>query len=140
MPPYTKKCTRIRRVCWSKFGRNPIVSYCVICILDCLSLVPRQGFFLDFACLSIYIFDTSPELFVCLSIYEDAETCPPRDAGFLSPPTTTSLTTGVDAHVAGEKESQSRIETLFIENRNSGKHPPIDMTRLSYCTLLVLRV
>ena len=30
--------------------------------------------FLDFACLSIYIFDTSPELFVCLSIYENAET------------------------------------------------------------------
>ena len=54
-----------------------------------------------------------------------------RDAGFLSPPTTTSLTTGVDTHVAGD-ESRSRIETLFIENRNSSKHPPIDMTRLSY--------
>ena len=55
-----------------------------------------------------------------------------RDAGFLSPPTTTSLTTRVDTHVAGENESRSRIETLFIENRNSSKHPPIDMTRLSY--------
>ena len=55
-----------------------------------------------------------------------------RDAGFLSPPTTTSLTTGVDTHVAGENESRSRIETLFIENCNSSKHPPIDMTRLSY--------
>jgi hypothetical protein len=55
-----------------------------------------------------------------------------RDAGFLSPPTTTSLTTGVDTHVAGENESRSGIETLFIENRNSSKHPPIDMTRLSY--------
>jgi len=55
-----------------------------------------------------------------------------RDAGFLSPPTTTNLTTGVDTHVAGENESRSRIETLFIENRNNSKHPPIDMTRLSY--------
>ena len=55
-----------------------------------------------------------------------------RDAGFLSPPTTTSLTTGVDTHVAGENESRSLIETLFIENRNSSKHPPIDMTGLSY--------
>ena len=55
-----------------------------------------------------------------------------RDASFLSPPTTTSLTTGVDTHVAGENESRSRIETLFIENRNSSKHPPIDITRLSY--------
>ena len=55
-----------------------------------------------------------------------------RDAGFLSPPTTTSLTTEVDTHVAGENESRSGIETLFIENRNSSKHPPIDMTRLSY--------
>jgi len=55
-----------------------------------------------------------------------------RDAGFLSPPTTTSLTTRVDTHVAGEHEARSRIETLFLENRNSSKHPPIDMTRLSY--------
>ena len=55
-----------------------------------------------------------------------------RDAGFLSPPTTTSLTTGVDTHVVGENEFRSLIETLFIENRNSSKHPPIDMTRLSY--------
>jgi len=30
-----------------------------------------------------------------------------RDAGFPSPPTTTSLTTGVDTHVAGENEPQS---------------------------------
>ena len=55
-----------------------------------------------------------------------------RDAGFLSPPTTTSLTTGVDTHVAGENDSRSLIKTLFIENRNSSKHPPIDMTRHSY--------
>ena len=33
---------------------------------------------LNFACLSIYIFDTSPELFVCLSIYENAETLSQR--------------------------------------------------------------
>jgi len=55
-----------------------------------------------------------------------------KDSGFLSPPTTTSLTTGVDTHVPGENETRSRIETLFIENRNSSKHFPIDMTRLSY--------
>jgi len=36
-----------------------------------------------------------------------------RDAGFLSPPTTTSLTTGVDTHVAGENEPRSRIESSF---------------------------
>jgi len=39
-----------------------------------LSLVQRQSFFLDFACLFIYKIDTSPKLFVCLSIYESAET------------------------------------------------------------------
>jgi len=55
-----------------------------------------------------------------------------RDAGFLSPPTTTSLTTRVHTHVAGENEPRSRIETLFIENHNSSKHPPVDMTRLSH--------
>ena len=55
-----------------------------------------------------------------------------RDAGFLSPPTTTSLTTGVDTHVVGENGSRSLIETLFIENHNSSKHPPVDMTRLSH--------
>jgi len=36
-----------------------------------------------------------------------------RDAGFLSSPTTTSLTTGVDTHVAGENEPRSRIESFF---------------------------
>jgi len=36
-----------------------------------------------------------------------------RDAGFLSPPTTTSLTTGVDTHVTGENEPRSRIESSF---------------------------
>ena len=113
---YTKRCTNTRRVCWCKFGRNPTKSFWVICILICLSLVPRQGFFLDFACLSIYIFDTSPELFVCLSIYEDAETCPPRDAGFLSPPTTTSLTTGDDTHVVQENAWRERAS---IKDRNS---------------------
>ena len=55
-----------------------------------------------------------------------------RDAGFLSPLTTTSLTTRVDIHVAGENEPRSRIETVFIENRNSSEHSPIEMTRLSY--------
>ena len=32
---------------------------------------------LDFACLTIYDIATSPELFPCLTIYENAETCPP---------------------------------------------------------------
>ena len=68
----------MRRVCWSKFGRNPIVDFCSIYVTICLSLVPRQSYFLDFACLSRYIFDTSPELFVRLSIYKNAETCPPK--------------------------------------------------------------
>jgi len=33
------------RVCWSKFGRNPIVGFCSIYVTICLSLVPRQSFF-----------------------------------------------------------------------------------------------
>jgi len=36
-----------------------------------------------------------------------------RDAGFLSPPITTRLTTGVDTHVAGENKPRSRIESSF---------------------------
>jgi len=39
-----------------------------------LSLIQRQGLSLDFACLFIYILAISPELFVYLSIYENAET------------------------------------------------------------------
>ena len=74
MTSYTKRCASMWRVCWCKFGRNLTKSFWVICILDILSWIPRQSFILDFACLSIYIFDTSPELFVCLSIYENAET------------------------------------------------------------------
>ena len=50
--------------------------FCAVCILVSLSLVPRQGLSLDFPCLSIYSLAISPELFVCLSIYENAETCP----------------------------------------------------------------
>jgi len=42
MTSYTKRCTSTRRVCWCKFGRNPLKSFWVICILMCLSLVPRQ--------------------------------------------------------------------------------------------------
>ena len=76
MTSYTKRCTKMRRVCWCKFGRNLTKSFCVICILVSLSLVPRQGLSLDFACLSIYSFAKSPELFVCLSIHENAETFP----------------------------------------------------------------
>jgi len=74
MTSYTKRCTKIRRVCWCKFGRNPTKSFCVICILVSMSLFPRQGLSLDFACLPIYSLAISPELFVCLSIYENAET------------------------------------------------------------------
>ena len=84
MTSYTNRCTSTRRICWCKFGRNPTKSFCVICILVILSLVPRQDFSLDFACLSIYIFDTSPELFVCLSIYQNAETLSPgRRLGYV---------------------------------------------------------
>jgi len=77
MTSYTKRCTKTRRVCWCKFGRNPRKSFCVICILVSLPLVPRQGFPFYFACLSIYILAISPELFVFLSIYENAETLSP---------------------------------------------------------------
>ena len=76
MCAYTKTCTWIRRVYWSQFGRNPIVSFCSIYVTVCLSSVPRQSIFLDFACLFIYRIDHSPELFICLSIYKNAETCP----------------------------------------------------------------
>jgi len=78
MTSYTKRCTSTRRVYWCKFGRNPTKSFCVICILVSLSLILRQGLSLDFTCLFIYSLAISPELFVCLSIYENAETCPPR--------------------------------------------------------------
>ena len=74
MTSFTKRCTSMRRVCWCKFGRNPMKSFCLICVLVSLSWIPRQSFFPDFACLSIYTFDTSPDLFVCLSIYENAKT------------------------------------------------------------------
>ena len=74
MTSYTKRCTRTRRVCWCKFGWNPTRSFCVICNLVSLSLIQRQGLSLDFACLSIYSLAIDPELFVCLSIYENAET------------------------------------------------------------------
>ena len=73
---YSKRCTRTRRVCWCKFGWNPTRSFCVICNLVSLSLIQRQGLSLDFACLFIYSLAISPEFFVCLSIYENAETCP----------------------------------------------------------------
>jgi len=39
-----------------------------------VSWVPRQGNIPDFACLTIYYIARSPELFVCLTIYENAET------------------------------------------------------------------
>jgi len=73
MTSYTRRCTRTRRVCWCKFGRNPTRSFCVICNLVSLSLILRQDLSLDFACLFIYSLAISPELFVCLSIYENAE-------------------------------------------------------------------
>ena len=64
MTSYTKRCTSTRRVCWCKFEWNPTRSFCVICILVSLSLVPRQGLSLDFACLFMYSLAISPELFV----------------------------------------------------------------------------
>jgi len=77
MTSYTKRCTRTRRVwrvCWCKFEWNPTRSFRVICNLVSLSLIQRQGLSLDFACLFIYSLAIGPELFVCLSIYENAET------------------------------------------------------------------
>ena len=77
MTSYTKRCTRTRRVCWCKFGWNPTRSFCVICNLVSLSLIQGQGLSLDFACLFIYSLVIGPELFVCLSIYENAEVLSP---------------------------------------------------------------
>ena len=74
MTSYTKRCTRSRRVCWCKFGWNPTRSFSVICNLLSLSLIQRQAVFLHFACLFIHCLDTGPELYACLSIYENAET------------------------------------------------------------------
>ena len=74
MTSYTKRCTRTRRVWWCKFGWNPTRTFCVICNLVSLSSIQRQGLSLDFACLFIYSLAISPEMFVCLSIYENAET------------------------------------------------------------------
>jgi len=76
MTSYTKRCTRKRRFCWSKFKWNPTIFFWVICNLVSLSLIQRQDFSLDFACLFIYSLAIGPELFACLSIYENAETCP----------------------------------------------------------------
>jgi len=74
MTSYTKRCTRSRRVRWCKFGLNPTRSFCVICDLVSLSLIQRQGLFLDFTCLFIYSLAIGPEFFICLSIFENAET------------------------------------------------------------------
>ena len=74
MTSYTKRCTRSRRVCWCKFEWNPTSSFCVICDLVSLSLIQKQGVILVFACLFIYSLTRGPELFACLSIYENAET------------------------------------------------------------------
>ena len=73
---YTNRCTRLRHVCWCKFGWNPTRSFCVICNLVSLSLIQRQALSLDFACLFIHCLAMGPELFACLSMYENAETCP----------------------------------------------------------------
>ena len=73
---YTKRCTSKRHFCWSKFEWNPTRSFWVICNLVSLSLIQRQALSLDFACLFIYSLAMGPELFACLSIYENAETCP----------------------------------------------------------------
>jgi len=66
---------------WGELGsfewlRDEALVICssIICVLVSLSWIPRQSFFPDFACLSMYTFDTIPELFVCLSIYENAKT------------------------------------------------------------------
>ena len=48
-----------------------------------MSWVPRQGNIPDFACLTIYYIARSPELFVCLTIYENAETLSHKDIAIL---------------------------------------------------------
>ena len=45
MTSYTKRCIRMRRVCWCKFGRNPTIGFCLICVLVSLSWIPSQSFF-----------------------------------------------------------------------------------------------
>jgi len=44
----------------------------------------KTGLSLDFACLFIHSLAIGPELFACLSIYENAETCPPKRRSFSS--------------------------------------------------------
>ena len=91
MTSYTKRCTNLWRVCWCKFGRNPTKGFWEICILVSLSLIPRQDLYLDFACLPIYSLAINPELFVCLSIYENAETLFPRSPDLRNDPGTVTI-------------------------------------------------
>jgi len=52
---------------------------CMVCMYVCVRIgVHCRQDGVSRACLSIYTFDTSPELFVCLSIYENAETLSPH--------------------------------------------------------------
>jgi len=117
----TKRCTWMRHVCWSKFGRNPIVGFCSSYVTMCLSLVPRQSFFLDFACLSM-----SPELFVCLSIYKIAETCPLRplsgDSAPLGVIKTAATRGGNGSHSRGEG-GPVRKDTSPVKKKNRRTKP-----------------
>jgi len=45
MTSYTKRCIRMRRVYWCKFGRNPMKSFCLICVVVSLSWIPRHKAF-----------------------------------------------------------------------------------------------
>jgi len=63
-----------------------------------LSWVPRQSNFPDFACLTIYNIARSPELFVCLTIYENAETCPPMHVMHAPVPAAAEITSRQTVH------------------------------------------
>ena len=64
--------TRLLESVWKKSNRK-LLFYLRY---NLLVFGSKTKLFLDFACLSIYRIDICPELFVCLSIYKKAETCP----------------------------------------------------------------
>jgi len=133
MTSHTKRCTRKRRFCWSKFEWNPTRSFWVICNLVSLSLIQRQALSLDFACLFKYSLAIGPELFACLSIYENAETCPQsqerqsfdltRTSGPRVPPPIVRSELGGSWRRLSEKQNTS-LKVMYIKRQTKNCHAP----------------
>jgi len=79
-----------------------------------VSWVPRQGNIPDFACLTIYYIARSPELFVCLTIYENAETLSPSSSS--SEHTTPAHTAASSLHLVFFQGSASRLSFIFLRD------------------------